>query len=42
MLQIEVPIDPDEGVVADAPLVLCYGNTDVMHNVDVYKAQVDR
>ena len=41
-MQIEVPIEPDEGVVADAPLVFCYGHTDVNHNMDVYTIQVKR
>jgi hypothetical protein len=41
-LQIEVPIEPDEGVVADAPLVFCYGHTDINHNMDVYKTQIKR
>ena len=41
-MQIEVPVEPDEGVVADAPLVFCYGHTDVSHNMDVYTTQVKR
>lgn len=39
---MEVPIEADEGVLTDAPLVFCYGHTEVMHNSDVYLAQVDR
>jgi hypothetical protein len=41
-IQIEVPLEPDEAVVADAPLVFCYGHTEIPHNVDVYTAQVQR
>lgn len=42
LIQVEVPIEADEGVLTDAPLVFCYGHTEVMHNSDVYLAQVDR
>lgn len=41
-VQVEVPIEADEGVLTDAPLVFCYGHSEIMHNSDVYLAQVDR
>jgi polyribonucleotide 5'-hydroxyl-kinase len=40
--QVEIPIEPDEGLLADAPLVLYYGHTDPAYNVEMYKAQALR
>jgi hypothetical protein len=41
-LQVEVPIEPDEGLLADAPLALFYGHTSPTYNLALYKAQIDR
>lgn len=42
MLQVEVPVEPDEGLLADAPIVLYYAHTDPAYNTDLYKAQISR
>lgn len=41
-VQVEVPIEPDEGLLADAPLAMFFGHTAADQNAALYKAQVDR
>jgi hypothetical protein len=42
VVQVEAPIEPDEGLPADAPAALFYGHVDPEYNVPLYRAQVTR